>query len=547
MRILLAHPNRNDGTSFYRGIGPFSHLQHHYPDIQITDVTLLDFNISWATLIHYDALFYQRPCSLGHLDHIRLAKVCKRPVWIDYDDDVFNVPKHNPRNDLYNGLQEYIAECLRLADFITVTTQAIKDSFIEKLGPEMEKIIVIPNAYDGRIFSNSFEDLAPREKVIFWRGGDTHGNDMAPFIEVIQELVDKYPQYKWAFLGSAPKWITDYRMDPSRLLLYPFQEIFTYFNTLMNLRPEIMVVPMVDEKFSRGRSNISWIEGTLVGAAVVAPKLPEFDVEGTYKYSDVEEFKENIENLIHDETLRESLVKTSLENIPSLSSGMTHRRQSVVAKIYGLISTNKISFREDDKILDNKEILERAITNCQTQETPEHVKGYHELADWLVDVTNAESAVDFGCGTGALLERLLHNNVVAFGLERNEFMIDYFAKRNPVLTEFIKHADFTVSELKFKGFDLAVAIEAFEFIDAPEEWWYEFIRGLSTKFKYFYLVFRPYRSLDDKKMGVVNIRTRAAWQELFCDNGWDVLNVPTRFNGFDIMFKKSEGVKIKIV
>lgn len=548
MRILLAHPSRNDGTSFYRGIGPFSHLQQSYPTIQITDVTLLNFNISWATLIHHDCLFYQRPCLQAHRDHIKLAKTCKRPVWIDYDDDVFNVPEHNPRYESYLGLKEYIADCLRLADLITVTTQAIKDSFIANVGPEMEKIVIIPNCYDERIFSNDFNKLAPRDKVIFWRGGDTHGNDLEPFVEVIQELIDKYPAYKWAFLGGAPQWVSDYRMDPERLIIYPFQEIFTYFNTLMQLRPEIMVVPMVDEPFSRGRSNISWIEGTLAGASVVCPDLPEFDREGTYRYKSVDDFKSKIENLIIDKNekdvfdigkiqiqLKKSLVKTSLENIPSLEKVGTPKRLEIVNQIRS--ATEKIMVEPEPKPFSAKEIFDFMMVNGQTQETPEHEKGYHDVADWLVQTMKIESAVDFGCGTGALLEQLLRNNVVSYGLEKNEFCIDYFCKRNPVLTEYIKHSDFTTAKLEFEGFDIAIAVESFEYVDAPEDWWYKFLNELSTKFKYFYFVFRPFRSLEDKKLGTVNVRTRGAWIELFGTQGWEVMNVPSRFNGCDVMFK----------
>lgn len=555
MKIFLMHPMRNDATNFYRGIGPISQICRTNPSFEVFDATLNNIEFSWATLAPYDVVFIQRPVLQAHLEFVQIAKNCGKPVIVDYDDDVFNIPEHNPRYEQYKNLGVYTEEIIKAADVVIVSTQAIRDSFSDRLGTGIQsKMFVIPNAYNdimmGRLKTRNQDD---QQKVIFWRGGDTHKKDLEPYIDEILAVIHKYPDYKWAFFGYNPRWLTEHPIDPERLLLFPYQDIFTYFRTLMDLSPQIMIVPLYDEKFTRARSNISWIEGTMAGAAVLGPKIPEFERDGICQYESSKDFRHRLEQLIEDSELRQSYYSESLASVPKLSEVNEIRRDTLaMAMDFSALQVLKRPFTDEED-------MRWHLCNNRTQENAEWAEKQHKFADWIIGTFQPKSFVDFGCGTGAIIERMLTKNVVGFGLEKNGLKIDYFLSRNPVLSEFIKQVDFQDPEaFALEGkFSVGIAMECFEQIDQPEEWWNDFIKKLSDVFSNFILVFNPQRDINDVALGRVNVRTHAAWASLFERNGWDLTSLSSGiFGKFEMVFvcdlttripfKKFDASKVKI-
>lgn len=543
MRILVHAPMPNDGTSFYRALGPFSHLQKKYPDIEVINGSGPGTEYSWSTLLNIDIVFLQRPSMPDSLEIIKVAKLNKKIVWIDYDDDYINIPVTNPRHDLYNNpaRQAKIKACMTQADIITVSTPEIEKSIRENYNLECS-IYVVPNAFDPNIFYST-PGTHHHNKVILWRGGDTHVKDVEIYKDAIVTCFDKYPEYTWVFYGHNFPWMTEHALamgQPGRVKNYEFKDLMQYFNNLMEILPEIMIVPLEDNIFNRGKSNISWIEGTLAGATVMATALPEFgNSAGCVMFHDEKSFIDSFSALASSEKLRESQYLESIVNIPSLDEVNKMRlgiSQMVMHRHKEKLSPKKISHVEQ---WDDKRFFEYCLANGHIQENTAYMEGHHAVADWLIKKLNPETMVEIGCGPGAMLERFIVNNVQATGIELNDHMIEYFQSRNPNFADFIQKVNITQDGLDFDLTDLGISIEVFEHIDMPEEWWDEFIKKLGKKFKHFYFSSTPYNANPtfDKQWGHINVRQDIGWINLFERNGWKLIERPQQICQWDMLFK----------
>lgn len=547
-KILLIAAIPFDGTSFYRGFGPFSHLQRHYRDIEIVNGNVKDFLFQWDTIMQSDVVVLQRPSQEYDLNIIKIAKQCRRPVLVDYDDDILHIPETNPRHGLYYAemRQSIVKECLELADLITVSTPAIKQSYSEIVSAD--KIQVIPNGYDEDIFSDELY-TGPRQKIIAWRGGDTHEKDLLDVKDQILRLIKKYPDYQWAFLGKHPEWvIQDLSIPREQIMLFGFQDIMTYYETLANLRPEIAIVPLEDNKFNHGKSNISAIEFTLTGAITIAPDWDKFRDTGCVVYGDDKLTLEDGVELIINSNLEQKRIyyEKALHDVKkfSLYNINKHRydlikslAETIPQKIYPSVA-QAIPFTPEESYL---YCLKRGFI----QENENYAKAHHTLAEWLQEFCKVESAVELGCGPGAIVEQLLRLNVVTTGIDMNEHMVAYFKQRNPVYEAFVHHGDFVKQfDAGEEIMDLVISIEVFEHIAMSDEEWNTFIKYLAEHFRWFYFTSTPYHTTEtfDIQWGHVNIRRYEKWRELFESNGWKFHSNPQKIVPWDMLLK-SELIK----
>ena len=91
-------PNPTDGTSLYRGWGPLSRIKKHLPEVEFIVANTVD----WSVLINCDGAFLQRPFTEGHLKICEMIKNMGIKLWVDYDDDLLNVPRSNPTFENYS-------------------------------------------------------------------------------------------------------------------------------------------------------------------------------------------------------------------------------------------------------------------------------------------------------------------------------------------------------------------------------------------------------------------------------------------------------------
>lgn len=292
-RLLVVCANDADVTSFYRGLGPLSQLEKTHPEFEILfHWGPFDFNPNRLRLA--DILFVQRPVSKSHFDLIKTARDFGLKVWVDLDDDVFDIPESNPAHMEYktNSYPHYASGCLQMADVVTTTTPFLANVLS---GHTKAKMRVISNALDEMFIPHRQEPRWPRkDPIVCWRGSTTHHGDLLPVAETFKKLSQKYSEWRWVFIGDKP-WFIEISEE-----LYGHagwnDNIMGYMQLLTKTSPTIIVNPLVDHAFNRSKSNNAWIEAAYAGAVMLAPDWEEWQRPGVVTYGDFEPALEELMN-----------------------------------------------------------------------------------------------------------------------------------------------------------------------------------------------------------------------------------------------------------
>lgn len=285
-----------DATSFYRGLGPLTHLKKHH-DIEFR----LDAKWNWATVAADDAVFMQRPYSSNHVEMIEMAKLQRKKVWVDYDDDLFNVPTDNPAYNLYGkkDIQSNVAKCLVLADQVTVSTKQLKNMLANPGRVPEEKITVIPNALATHILPPRTPNKL-KSRFALWRGTDTHQRDLMSHCRELIDLVNnKSDKWTWHFLGYNPWFVTGSVKEDKTCFFSQQLDLMEYHKFLQTTNPALMFVPLHANVFNLSKSNIAWLEAVYAGAMCVGPDWEEWkDKPSMFCYSNPKDFHSLMADLI---------------------------------------------------------------------------------------------------------------------------------------------------------------------------------------------------------------------------------------------------------
>jgi hypothetical protein len=264
MRILLLTMNKADATSYYRAAGISKDLERQSgATIDCYDWT--EITLTWVQLSKYDIIWMQRPVQREAVNAITYLKLMNKPVWIDWDDDLFNIPQTHTNYMVFAQNRDNIIAIAQSADVITVSTESIRDSYL----PYNANIRVIPNAIQDELLKPF---TSTRTNILFYRGMKSHEDDVYAYQRHFQKLQDE--GYIMKFMGFNPaRYIYKATFVGER-------DIYHYFKYLQDIRPLALMFPMIDSPFNRSRSNIAWLEATMAGSIVIAPNWPEWQHAG---------------------------------------------------------------------------------------------------------------------------------------------------------------------------------------------------------------------------------------------------------------------------
>jgi hypothetical protein len=281
IKIGVVENNPVSACSYYRSLGPLNKLRYLDKNIEI----IVFDKVAWFNLVKIDVLFISRPDQEVHLKMIDMAKNLNIPVWIDWDDNIFHVPDYNPAYKHYQNksLRENNVKNFLLSDILTVSTKELKN-FYEQIAidnNEKKNVFVVENAHNDYNFP--LEEINGQTDSVFWRGSQTHRNDILTIKDSIHYLSKKYIDTTWVFIGDDLWYITD-KIDNFFNIKEPI-DIPSYYKFLIENKSKIAICPLMINEFNRSKSNISWMEGIFSGSTVLAPKgLPEFDKPGVVLY-----------------------------------------------------------------------------------------------------------------------------------------------------------------------------------------------------------------------------------------------------------------------
>ena len=126
-KVLVLNGSLTDASSFYQSTGVF-------PYIDTAEFTY-STNVDWPTILAHDIVFIPRPYTQNLVAVCEYVKTCKKALIICLDDNHFSIPEHNPSYKELGTQQalECHRACIRLADSVWVTTQALKEAVLKEL------------------------------------------------------------------------------------------------------------------------------------------------------------------------------------------------------------------------------------------------------------------------------------------------------------------------------------------------------------------------------------------------------------------------------
>jgi hypothetical protein len=330
----MACGDQNDATSFYRAVGPFSSLR------SLIDVEIIPIKeVHWAFLKGIDIVFMHRPHTLAHIKICEMVRNNKKPLWVDYDDCLYNIPEWNISSHLYPHSETLnnVMKILEFANVVTASTENLTLTLKRDNPKSTACIHYLPNAFDDYLF-----DLNPakfsNKPIVLWRGSDTHTKDLMDFKESTMNVVKAFPQWKFVFMGFKPWFLMDdlQKINPDTFHIKG-TDIVNYFHLMSRLRPSIGIVPLSNCPFNESKSNCAWLEFTSFGAVTLGPNWKEWNKPGITNYDDPQDFETKLKELISNADKNLSLHSTSKQYIENnlLLSNINKQRKDFLEMLVG--------------------------------------------------------------------------------------------------------------------------------------------------------------------------------------------------------------------
>lgn len=364
------------GVAFYRIKQPYGWLIEQGKDVFIYDPLKHDSNRLHQEQMAADVIVYQCPWSEGMLNAAKLVKQGdafgkKKKIVVELDDNLFDV---DPWNEKYNmfGCKDYCItvdatdivtqnrfientknidwirtfrnkdgsltldmwrdgyrgfdieanqrkrkatiELLNIADLITVTTVELGNQ-LRKYAPKT-RMAVLPNLVDPERWlpmkKNDTDEIR-----IGWQGGSAHFDDLRMIIADLKSIHDKNKNVKFVFMGVQYDSLME-EFDGAIEWVPWHGDIATYPLVVRDMKLDIALAPLKDTTFNRGKSQLKWIEYSIMGVPTIASDVVYKDYISHGKTGMIArqgEWEKYIQELIDDKEKRLSIGKKAKERI----------------------------------------------------------------------------------------------------------------------------------------------------------------------------------------------------------------------------------------
>lgn len=291
--------------------------------------------VGWADVVIWMGLHTPESLNLFKLAKWRYPHI---KMLMEIDDYLLSSARSNKRAGevyCYGGdLAKIGLEQMRLSDALIVSTPSLGELY----KPYAKKIYVVENTVDLRLWPK------PKKRdrlTVGWIGAGSHDDDLALVKKPMDAILAKYPDVKFSIVHGAPEFFK--HKDDCPFLLNPrdpaynklrrcpkckgrervnwthdFKTIDKYPKWASSFGFDIGLAPLVDLNFTRGKSNLRWLEYSAMGIPTIASPLNHFvetirDGETGIIVKDNSErgWIDAIETLIEEPDLRKSIGKAA--------------------------------------------------------------------------------------------------------------------------------------------------------------------------------------------------------------------------------------------
>jgi len=190
-------------------------------------------------------------------------------IILDIDDEPFTQNKAHPLYDKLKEKEPMIRYMIEIADHLVVSTELLKES----LAHTGKKITVIPNAIDPAIWEVKRPIRTDGKIRIGWMGSGSHMADTHIVNDAFDEILKKYPQVEIHLAGFVDK---DSSRGEREFHHRPTMGYAEYPQFLADMDLDIAVAPLMDSYFNRCKSNIKWLEHSMLETPMVLSSVTPY-------------------------------------------------------------------------------------------------------------------------------------------------------------------------------------------------------------------------------------------------------------------------------
>lgn len=215
MKKILILPADKAGCGKYRMYLPFREIQRRGPQATGVEIDFFEDVYSQDTISSiflanivgsYDAVVFQRVSDSSMVNVMQVAKNFGVKIFMDLDDDLFNVHVHNPAYRVWNKTSPAVAnlkKAISICDGLLLSTPELVfahksfgiDSVVCLNAIDLEDPIYLPE--------NSRRSELPSDKVIVgWAGSTSHIDSLQQIVKPIKKIIEKCPNVIFALCSN---------------------------------------------------------------------------------------------------------------------------------------------------------------------------------------------------------------------------------------------------------------------------------------------------------------------------------------------------------
>lgn len=287
----------------------------------------VDSTKSYQGAMNADVVVFHRPDDEKKVEAMKLLKAYGKKVVFDNDDTYKSVDAMKFRDQLEQRTN-LLDEAIRVADLVTTTTEFLADEY-RKINPNTH---VLPNQVDPDDWDEPIKNETGKVRIGII-GSAAINKDSHEIKNLLKELSEREDVILVLF-ALPPKLETHKKMreiydpeikfwDELKVEWQHFVNQADYMEVLRQLRLDIVLIPREDSYFNRCKSNIKFLECSMLEIPVIAqgfsdgksPYQGEEDSKHMLIANNEDEFRNHIETLIKNKELRETMGKKAKEYV----------------------------------------------------------------------------------------------------------------------------------------------------------------------------------------------------------------------------------------
>jgi len=315
--------------------------------------------VGWADVVIWMGLHSPESLNLFKLCGLRYPHV---KMLMEIDDYLLSSARSNPgAGEVYRhggDLAKIGLEQMRQSDGLIVSTPSLAELY----KPFAKNIHVVENVIDLKLWPKRKKN---KLLTIGWIGAGSHDDDLGLIRNVVPNILNAYNNVQFSIVHGAPEFFKhkpgcEYLENPHHprynkmkrcplckgidrvLWTHDFKTIDKYPKWAASFGFDVGLAPLVDLNFTRGKSNLRWLEYSAMGIPTIASPLNHFvetikDGETGLIVKDNNEqgWIEAIEDMIENKDLREEIGRNARNEIKTNWSpkSMAHKYKKAIQEI----------------------------------------------------------------------------------------------------------------------------------------------------------------------------------------------------------------------